>query len=182
MKAKLTIKVLYDKIRHPVTNKMTSIINGTRFKYFEPLPYGESLPKFNTCAGIRCKILHLRQPKKHPPTAMHKLLETGHTKSTCKKDSCCKVCQKPGHLPGQKEYPHYEIQKHIAPFSGSQDVLSNFYPCELEIYGVKHKSAEHAFQYTKAIRCDLEAASKITVAEDVLSAMRLGKQSKRTSN
>lgn len=108
--------------------------------------------------------------------------KTGHTKSTCKKDSCCKVCQKPGHLPGQKEYPHYEIQKHIAPFSGSQDVLSNFYPCELEIYGVKHKSAEHAFQYTKAIRCDLEAASKITVAEDVLSAMRLGKQSKRTSN
>lgn len=58
LKVKLTSKILYEKIRHPVTNKMTSILNGTRFMYIEPLPAGESLPKFNTCAGLRCKILH----------------------------------------------------------------------------------------------------------------------------
>lgn len=179
LKVKLTSKILYEKIRHPVTNKMTSILNGTRFMYIEPLPAGESLPKFNTCAGLRCKILHFGQPKNNHILQCTNCWKTGHTKSICKNDSCCKVCQKPGHLPGQKECPHYEVQKHIAPFSGSQDVLSNFYPCELDIYGVKHKSAEHAFQYTKAIRCgDLDAASKITAAEDALSAMRLGKKIK----
>lgn len=51
--------------------------------------------------------------------------------------------------------------------------MSYSYPCE--IYGVKHKSAEHAFQYTKAIRC---GASKKTATEDALSAMRLGKKIK----
>lgn len=66
----------------------------------------------------------------------------------------------------------YEIQKHIVPFCGSQDVLCNFYPCKLETCGVKHKSTEHAFQYTKIICCcDLDATSKITPAEDALSAM-----------
>lgn len=63
LKAKLTSKILYKRIRHPVTNKMTNILNSTRFMYIEPLPAGESLPKFNTCAGLRCKILHFGQPK-----------------------------------------------------------------------------------------------------------------------
>lgn len=57
--------------------------------------------------------------------------------------------------------------------------MSSFYTCELDIYGVKHKSAEHAFHYIKAIRRgDLDAASKITDAEDALSAMRLRKKFK----
>lgn len=66
----------------------------------------------------------------------------------------------------------------------SLDVLSNFYQSELEIYGVKHKSTEHAFPYTKAIRCgDVDAASRITAAEDALLDSQLGKnKSKLTSN
>lgn len=64
-------------------------------------------------------------------------------------------------------------------FCGAQDVLSNFYPCELEIFGVKHKSAEHAFQYIKAVRCgDLDSANAIAKADDALAALRLGKKVK----
>lgn len=40
--------------------------------------------------------------------------------------------------------------------------MSNFYPCELNIYGVKHKSAKHAFQIYESnlLTGDLDAASK----------------------
>ena len=38
-----------------------------------------------------------------------------------------------------------------------------------------HKSAEHAFQYAKAIKCgDLDAAKSINEAKDALSAKRIG--------
>lgn len=45
---------------------------------------------------------------------------------------------------------------------------------ELNIYGVAHKSAEHAFQYTKAVRCgDLDATKPIQEAKDAISAKRI---------
>lgn len=56
-------------------------------------------------------------------------------------------------------------------FNGEDNVLSNFFPCEINLYGVCHKSAEHAFQYAKAMQCgDLDAAKTILTAEDALSA------------
>ena len=49
--------------------------------------------------------------------------------------------------------------------------MSNF---NKYIYGTPHKSAEHAFQYTKAVRCgDLDAAKLIQEATDALFAKRL---------
>lgn len=102
LKVKLTSKILYEKILHPVENKMTSILNVTRFMYIEPLPAGESLPKSNTYAGLRCKIFHFGQPKINHTRRCTDCWKTVHTKSICKNDSCCKVCQKPGQLPGKK--------------------------------------------------------------------------------
>ena len=53
--------------------------------------------------------------------------------------------------------------------------MSNFFPCELNIYSTSHKSAEHAFQYTKAVRCgDLDTTKLKQEAPDALSAKRLG--------
>lgn len=89
------------------------------------------------------------------------------------------MCKTPGHSPGDETCPHYQPQKHLITFCGAQDGLSNFYPCELEIFGVKHKSAEHAFQYIKAVRCgDLDSANAIAKADDTLAALRLGKKVK----
>lgn len=38
-----------------------------------------------------------------------------------------------------------------ATFKGAKDPLSNFYPCQLKIFGIEAASLEHAYQYKKAI-------------------------------
>ena len=72
---KLTSKMMYEKIRDPETKRMTSILNGKRFLFIEPLPDGKSLPRFNYCAGVQCKNFHFRQPKRNRKPALYKLLE-----------------------------------------------------------------------------------------------------------
>ena len=172
---KLTSKIMFEKIRHPITNKMTSVLNGNRFMYIEPLGDGQSLPRVNTCAGLRCLLFHFGQPKSDRKLLCTQCWKTDHTRSRCTNDSCCKVCKLPGHKPGDKQCKYFEEQKGITPFNGPSDILSNFYPCSLELYGVKHKSAEHAYQYTKAMRCgDLDAANTIKDSQDALSAKRIG--------
>lgn len=45
----------------------------------------------------------------------------------------------------------------------------------MTLYGVTHKSAEHTFQFAKAMRCgDQNAAAQIQSATDALSAKRIG--------
>lgn len=63
LKFKFTCKILYEKISHPSTNRMTSILTGTRFIYIELLPDGKHLPIINYCGGIQCKLFHFDQPK-----------------------------------------------------------------------------------------------------------------------
>ena len=179
LNVKLVSKVMYEKIRHPETNRMTSVLNGTRFMYIEPLPNGENLPRNNSCAGLRCQIFHFGQPKHNRSLLCTKCWNTDHTRSRCKNEECCKICQKPGHKPGDKDCEYFETQKNLTMFSGSDDILSNFYPCEIDIFGIKHKSAEHAFHYAKALRCgDLDAANNIKEAEDAVAALRFGNKIK----
>uniref|UniRef100_K1QZF9 Uncharacterized protein n=1 Tax=Magallana gigas TaxID=29159 RepID=K1QZF9_MAGGI len=101
--------------------------------------------------------------------------DTGHTRNFCKTEPRCKVCKTPGHKLGDSRCSSYQIQESVIAFNGENNILSNFYPCELNIFGVQHKSAEHAFQYAKSLRCgDLEAAKSIQEAKDALSAKRIG--------
>jgi ribA/ribD-fused uncharacterized protein len=61
--------------------------------------------------------------------------------------------------------------------NGKGNVLSNFYMHDLVAYGTCHKSSEHAFQHTKALRCgDLVRAEAIKESSDPLSAKRFGDQ------
>jgi ribA/ribD-fused uncharacterized protein len=100
---------------------------------------------------------------------------TDHTRKNCKNDSKCKVCKCTGHSPGDPKCASYEIQNNVIAFNGGDNILSNFYPCDITIFGVTHKSAEHAFQHTKALRCgDQTAAVQIQNAGDALSAKQLG--------
>ncbi|KAK3092920.1 hypothetical protein FSP39_008865 [Pinctada imbricata] len=172
---KPTSKIIYEKIRHQVTKRMTSVLNGTRFFYMDPLADGKHLPRNCNCAGLRVRIYHNGQPKMDRNFLCTNCWKTDHTKNFCKNDKCCKVCKQEGHVPGDESCPAYEQQKSLTPFSGTADVLSNFYPCDMDMYGITHKSAEHAFQYTKSVRCgNLEAANKIKEAPDALSAKRIG--------
>ena len=48
---------------------------------------------------------------------------------------------------------NYDSAKmNIIAFSGKDDIQSNFYPCNIKIFGISHPYAEHAFQYSKAMR------------------------------
>ena len=124
---------------------------------------------------MRCQIFHYGQPKSQRKISCTICWATDHTKRFCKNTPRCKVCKQEGHKPGDQTCPSYETQENVIAFNGENNILSNFFPCELNIYSTSHKSAEHAFQYTKAVRCgDLDAAKLIQEAPDALSAKRLG--------
>ena len=133
------------------------------------------LPRNKTCAGLRVRIYHYGQPKLNKNRLCTNCWNTDHTRNNCKNQKSCKVCKTEGYNPGDEVCEAYEKQNNLMPFNGAENVLSNFYPCDLDIYGVSHKSAEHAYQYIKSLRCgDLESANKIKDAPDALSSKRLG--------
>lgn len=174
----LTSDIKYEKIRNPNTFKMTEILNGNRFVYMKPMENGKFLPKSSECAGLKCSIF-----QKGQPTTKRSLLCTNcwgddHLRFNCEYETCCKVCKKPGHSPGDKACSKYDPSpKDIIAFSGKDDVLSNFYPCDVKIFGISHASAEHAFQYSKAMRSgDLVRASSVRNATTALEAKRIGAQ------
>uniref|UniRef100_A0A8W8IRP6 NADAR domain-containing protein n=1 Tax=Magallana gigas TaxID=29159 RepID=A0A8W8IRP6_MAGGI len=68
------------------------------------------------------------------------------------------------------------IQDNTRPTGSIRDnPLSNFFPCDLRVFGEHHKTAEHAYQLTKAIRSgNTDAAQKVRDAETALDAKRIG--------
>ena len=71
------------------------------------------------------------------------------------------------------------IKKHdkVVSFNGKDNPISNFFPCSLEAFVVKHRSAEHAFQYVNVFRCgDLPFGSAIQAAQTALDAKIIDKQ------
>ncbi len=52
--------------------------------------------------------------------------------------------------------------ENITPFKGKHDVLSNFYPCQLRVFGHTFRSSEHAYQFMKA-----KFYGKDQLAEDI---------------
>ena len=103
--------------------------------------------------------------------------EESHYTKECPNKKRCKVCKSEGHEPGNCECEYYtETASDVIPFAGQDNCLSNFFPCDLKLFGVNHKSAEHAFQYVKAMRSgDLPRASAIQVAKSALDAKKIGK-------
>ena len=176
--AKLTSDIKYEKIRNPATRKMTDILNGNRFVYMQPMEEDKFLPRTSFCAGLRCTIFHNGQPKRTSNILCSNCWGDDHLRHQCEYEACCKVCREPGHKPGSNQCKYYDgKQKDILAFSGSEDVLSNFFPCEINAFGMIHDSAEHAFQYSKAMRSgDTLRAAKIREAPTALDAKRIGGQ------
>lgn len=144
---------------------MTSILNGKRCMFIEPLSTGKHLHRFNYC-GHMAVVSQKKISICHVQTAGKPIIIGLHVQMMLV------VSKAPGHSPGDETCPHCHPQKHLTTFFSAQDLLANFYPCELEIFGVKHKSAEHDFQYIKAVRCgDLFSANTIAKADDALAAL-----------
>ena len=177
LKVKPKTEMYYEKIRNPETKKMTSVLNGNRFLYVEPIPPQTSLPRNVYCAGLKCKLFHQDQHvEKHVPTCTN-CWQSGHNKFNCDNESRCAVCKETGHKPGCDECEFYisEKPKNLETFQGEKNPLSNFFPCELSIFGETFKSAEQAFQTTKALRSgDVVAAERIRNAKTALEAKRIG--------
>ncbi|XP_062601967.1 uncharacterized protein F44E2.8-like, partial [Saccostrea cucullata] len=93
-----------------------------------------------------------------------------------KLNQSCRVCKQTGHKPGSKDCEHYsEPADGLVVFQGKENPLSNFFPCDVKVFGETHKSAEHAYQLTKAIRSgDFNATENIRVAPTALEAKRIG--------
>ena len=176
-KVSMTSPLKYEKIRHPVTRKMTGILNGNRFAYAKPLPDGKYLPRTTFCAGLKCFVYHEGQPSNKRKPLCTNCWQDDHFRHQCKNQKCCKVCRNEGHEPGSEMCDFYvPHQKNVVAFSGKDSIASNFYPCSINVFGVKHRSAEHAFQYVKALRCgDLPRDTAIQEAETPMEAMRIGK-------
>ena len=176
-KVTLTSPLKYENIRHPITRKMTGILNGNRFVYAKPLPDGKYLPRTTFCAGLKCFVYHDGQPSRKRKPLCTNCWREDHFRYQCSNQKCCKVCHKEGHEPGSQLCDMYvEQQTSVSPFSGKDMIASNFYPCIINVFGVKHRSSEHAFQYVKALRCgDLPRAQAIQEAKTAIEAMRIGK-------
>lgn len=64
--------------------------------------------------------------------------------------------------------------KDIISFSGKNDIFSNFNPRNTNVFGMSHASAEHAFQYSKAMRSgDVVNVSAVRNASTVLDAKHI---------
>lgn len=53
-----------------------------------------------------------------------------------------------------------EEVEEVCPFQGKGDVFSNFFPCKVHIFGMSFKSAEHAYQFKKAVDCGYSSAAR----------------------
>ena len=148
-KVGLKSEIKYEHIRNRVTLPMTTVLNGNRFVYTEPLPPNTSLPRFVYCAGLKCLLCHHGQETVTSQVRCFNCWEMGHRKNSKGLQSVSEG----GHEPASLECEHYESSsENIVAFQGKHNPISNFYPCEIKVFGEVHQSAEHAYQFTKVIR------------------------------
>ena len=98
--------------------------------------------------------------------------EDTHFRQNCSNNPKCKVCKEEGHSPGSEQCKaNTQTNDNITVFNGADNPLSNFYQSEIKVFGVSHASAEHAFQYVKAMRSgDLVRVQAIQAAPSALDA------------
>ena len=142
---KLASPVKYSYIRDE-TGSLTTYRNGDRFVYCEP--FDPPLPVKQKVGDFHCLVFH-------------------HGKDTRQ----CRVCQQPGHKPGDEKCTGKAEPGTILAFSTYQHPLSNHYPAPVKAYGqpTPFKSVEHALFWGMAK--DLE---KDELAERIRNAAHAG--------
>ncbi len=61
----------------------------------------------------------------------------------------------------------------INKFDGKYRFLSNFYPCKIELDGIRYPSVEHAFQAAKTL--NIQERKNIAVCRSAADAKRIGR-------
>ena len=159
---KLRSPVEYAKARND-QNELTEWLNGDRTVFVDS--FSDPLPRVTWIGDSKVRIYHRGQPK--PVIKCTHCLQEGHFRSQCTNEQVCVVCKMESHRPGDPKCSGTAKQPHktVTVFSVKENPLSNFFPCELRVFGIMHKSAEHAYQYAKA-----QQAGKNKIAERILQA------------
>ena len=155
------------------TYKLTNFLNSNRIAYEEP--FEKQLPRRVQIGGGSAAIFHRGQKKWQKPLC-NNCFQEGHFRNQCRNEPCCSVCKKPGHNPGEEQCPGSAKQLHrnVVPFQGYENPLSNYYPCEFKVFGVEVKSAEHGYQFSKAMQCGHpDIAHQVLSANTALQAKRI---------
>ena len=137
--------IKYGKIRDS-NGDLTNFKNGDRF-VFVKTPVWPLLPRVAHIADIHCEVYHDGQFKLH-----------------------CSVCNVAGHRDGDADCQARNQGPKIIPFRSQNSIFSNFYMCELSVFGKTFQSAEHAYQWKKAIHADMKP-----LAEKIRQAPHAGK-------
>ena len=159
---KLRTKIQYAKARDE-NNQLTDWLNGDRIVFTEK--FADPLPRKTWINDSSVRIFHRDQPTSRPRCS--KCHQEGHYRRQCTGEECCIVCKDSSHQAGDPvcSGSAKQVHKQVTAFAGKLDPLSNFYPCEIRVFGVKHRSAEHAYQYSKAIQ-----GGKDTIANRILES------------
>lgn len=166
---KLTRGMEYAKTRDPETHQLSDWLNGDRICYAEN--FQTPLPRTAFIGDTKVRFFHegQEQPTEKLCTRCY---ATDHFRSRCPNPASCIRCRKASHGPGERCEASLEVaQDDVRPIQGKEDVLSNFYPCKISVFGIEAKSAEHAYQYSKAIqKGEIDAAKKILEARNASDA------------
>ena len=169
---KLKRPIEFGKVRND-HNELTNFLNGDRIVYVEP--FRNPLPRRAQIGGGSAVIFHRGQKKWQKPLC-NNCFQEGHFRNQCQNEPCCMVCKKPGHSPGEPICPGSakQLHKNVEPFQGYESPLSNYYPCDFKVFGVEVKSAEHGYQFSKAVQCGHEdIANQVLSAKTALNARRI---------
>lgn len=108
-------------IRHPVTNRMTSVLNGNRFVNVALLSYAHLLQEFSSVNGMAYVSLQ--------------------TIKIIKEDFCaqiagtvCKMCKELGYFPGDYKCCFFAPQQNVIAFSCKNNVLFSFFLCDIKLH------------------------------------------------
>ena len=137
--------VKYSKARDD-NGDLTNFKTGDRFVYVKG-PISPLLPRKDDIADFKCRIFHDGQFKPN-----------------------CKVCNTIGHQDGDKDCPSKNTGPPVIPFHSHKNVLSNFFPCKIEVDNHVFSSVEHGYQYYQA-----SAAGMDDLADEIIRAPHAGK-------
>ena len=147
----LTKRIIPARLRNH-KRELTPYLSGDRFLYIIG-DFRRVLPPYMSINNHKLRVMHQSQD-----LACSRCQYLGHT--TNNTEACDALC---------------DDQDNIITIRSPKDVLCNYYPCEVKVYGQTFRSSEHAFQWKLCSHVDRD-----DLAQDVLDA-HTPEQAKRNS-
>lgn len=170
-KLEKTSDLQFGKVRDEETKEFTDILSGSRIVFVKE--FENHIPRRVNISGSTANVYYAGQVVQKRPMLCTNCYSTEHYKSQCQNEKACIKCKETDHEITDTNCNALlsKPNTNITAFQGSNDILSNFYPCNINMHGILAKSSEHAYQYVKAIRRGrLDIATKIKNASNALGA------------